>query len=449
MPYAIKAGQRTEKEINNHFNPDGSKYLPEPESLAYEKTLFPFIILSKKRYVGNLYEDDPNKKPKQKSMGIVLKRRDNAPIVKHMYGGVIDILLNHYDLNSSVEFLRGCLQDLVDGKVPLEDLIITKTIRADYKDPTKIAHKVLADRMGDRDEGNKPAANDRIPYVYIHAPNAKLQGDRIEHPEYIREMKLVPDYSFYITNQLMKPICQLYALCIEKLADYSHPTNYWMDMDKELSVKPMYNNPKKRKNRIDDLRVRCASEILFEPYLEKLGVAPKKRASPTSAKAKAESKAKRLANITLRPVTHKLVLETSDAKIKDFTGKLTYSVCEPPNTLWTKTITYKATESKNKILCQVKIMEQAFQELYDKGLLPKDGAVCIHVNTTFGNKWNKALHEADELAELFKKAIDTNDYGAVEENMDLQLFMRLVSVSDKCPYVIETMKISKTKKSEN
>ena len=243
----------------------------------------------------------------------------------------------------------------------------------------------------------------------------------------------------------MKPICQLYALCIEKLADYSHPTNYWMDMDKELSVKPMYNNPKKRKNRIDDLRVRCASEILFEPYLEKLGVAPKKRASPTSAKAKAESKAKRLANITLRPVTHKLVLETSDVKIKDFTGKLTYSVCEPPNTLWTKTIVYPAKEAKNKTLCQVKIMEQAFQELYDKGLLPKDGAVCIKINARFGNKWLKALHEADDLAELIKKAIESNDYGAVEENMDLQLFMRLVSAADKCPYIIEPTKPSQTK----
>jgi hypothetical protein len=449
LPYAIKAGQRTEKEINSHFNPDGSKYLPEPESLAYEKTLFPFIILSKKRYVGNLYEDDPNKKPKQKSMGIVLKRRDNAPIVKQMYGGVIDILLNHYDLNASVEFLKGRLQDLVDGKVPLEDLIITKTLRADYKDPTKIAHKVLADRMGDRDEGNKPAANDRIPYVYIHAPHAKLQGDRIEHPEYIREMKLVPDYSFYITNQLMKPICQLYSLCIEKLSEYPHPITYWTDMDKELSEKPMYNNPKKRKNRMDDLRIRCASEILFDPYLEQLGVAPKKRAGTTSAKAKAESKAKRLANITLRPVTHTLVLETTDAKSKGFIGRLTYSTCDSNNTLWEKTITYKANEAKNKTLCQVKIMEQAFQELYDKGVLPKEGAVCIKINARFGNKWLKALHEAEELADLIKKAIDSNDYGAVEENMDLQLFMRLVGAADKCPYVIEPMKISKTKNSED
>lgn len=41
-----------------------------------------------------LYETDPNK-CKRKEMGIVLKRRDNAPIVKDIYGGIIDILMKN------------------------------------------------------------------------------------------------------------------------------------------------------------------------------------------------------------------------------------------------------------------------------------------------------------------------------------------------------------------
>ena len=66
-------------------------FLKKPHDLEYEKTFMPFCLLSKKRYVGMLYELDPNK-GKRKSMGIVLKRRDNAPIVKDVYGGIIDIL---------------------------------------------------------------------------------------------------------------------------------------------------------------------------------------------------------------------------------------------------------------------------------------------------------------------------------------------------------------------
>jgi len=39
-----------------------------------------------------------------------------------------------------------------------------------------------------------------------------LQGDRIEHPTFIIENNLIPDYRFYITNQIMKPVMQIYEL---------------------------------------------------------------------------------------------------------------------------------------------------------------------------------------------------------------------------------------------
>ena len=82
---SIELAVYTEKQIQK-------KKLREPQILEYEKTFDPFILLSKKRYVGNLYEMNPDKY-KRKSMGIVLKRRDNAPIVKVIYGGIIDIII--------------------------------------------------------------------------------------------------------------------------------------------------------------------------------------------------------------------------------------------------------------------------------------------------------------------------------------------------------------------
>ena len=85
LNYAINIGKEVEKNI--------ASIMPFPQKLNYEKSLYPFIIFSKKRYVGNLYEHNVNKF-KQKSMGIVLKRRDNANIVKIIYGGIIDIILN-------------------------------------------------------------------------------------------------------------------------------------------------------------------------------------------------------------------------------------------------------------------------------------------------------------------------------------------------------------------
>ena len=81
------------------------KLLKKPHDLEYEKTFDPFILLSKKRYVGNKYEDDPDKY-KQTSMGIVLKRRDNAKIVKYVYGGIIDRIINQLDIKGSILFLK-------------------------------------------------------------------------------------------------------------------------------------------------------------------------------------------------------------------------------------------------------------------------------------------------------------------------------------------------------
>jgi DNA polymerase elongation subunit (family B) len=258
LEYAIEVGKHVEKNIVS--------IMPNPQKLNYEKSLYPFILFSKKRYVGNLYETDVNKF-KQKSMGIVLKRRDNAPIVKKIYGGIIDILLNQQDLHESIKYLRSELKDLVEGKSPITDLIISKSLRASYKDATKIPHKVLADRIGERDPGNKPQVNDRIPFVYIKVPDAKLQGDRIENPDYIIENGLIPDYLHYITNQIMNPVLQLYALCLDELPNYDKSIEYWQELDKELKKKPIYQDDIKRKNRIDNLKLNMVRELLFDEFI--------------------------------------------------------------------------------------------------------------------------------------------------------------------------------------
>jgi DNA polymerase delta subunit 1 len=266
LPFAIKMGKEVEKSI--------AKIMPHPQKLNYEKSLYPFILLSKKRYVGNLYETDVNKY-KQKSMGIVLKRRDNAQIVKKIYGGVIDIILEKQDLQLSIEFLKEELADLVGGKSSINELVITKSIRASYKDPSKIAHKVLADRIGSRDPGNRPVVNERIPFVYIKTDNPhSLQGDRIENPEYIVSNNLTPDYLHYITNQIMKPIIQLYALCLDQLPGYDKDHEYWDEIEKNLLTKPMYQDDKRRKNRLESLKSLMVKELLFSEFINKL-VEPK------------------------------------------------------------------------------------------------------------------------------------------------------------------------------
>ena len=257
-----------------------SSYLKGPHDLEYEKTFMPFCLLSKKRYVGMLYETDPNK-CKRKEMGIVLKRRDNAPIVKDIYGGIIDILMKEQNISRAIEFLQNSLQNIVDENYPMDKLIITKSLRSGYKNPQTIAHKVLADRITARDPGNKPGPGDRIPFVYINTPNKKaLQGDKIETPNYIKEQGLKIDYSFYITNQIMKPVQQVFALVLEKIWEIQKKklTKLTLYRKEVESIRKKYNNDRdKCESKIEDLRNKEIKALLFDKYLretnnEKQGV---------------------------------------------------------------------------------------------------------------------------------------------------------------------------------
>lgn len=262
---SIELGIQSEKLIQ--------KYLRPPHILEYEKTFWPFILFTKKRYVGNLYETDINDYV-QKSMGIVLKRRDNAPIVKYVFGGIIDTILNEKSIKLSIDFLKKSLQELIEGKFDLQMLEISKTLRGYYKDPESIAHKVLADRMAERDPGNKPQSNDRIPYIYINvkktSPNEKiLQGDKIEHTNYVREKKLEPDYLIYLQNQIMKPVSQIYELIVTQLEKFNKTSDYFNVLEKSLIEK----NPDKKyeyiKNKVQEAKQKEIKRILFDEFIRK------------------------------------------------------------------------------------------------------------------------------------------------------------------------------------
>jgi len=294
LAYCIKCGIDSGKYITEHLHLEDKK----PQDLEYEKTFWPFILISKKRYTGDKYEFSAEKVPERTSMGLVTKRRDNAPIVKYVFGNLINKLIYDRNLYTTVDWLKYILNKICEGNEDMSMFILSKTLNSYYKNPDSMAHKVLADRIGDRDPGNKPKANDRIPYAFIEVddkpifmgnkmitkkvntgerkmitkkvntgkrkmitkdipngftksgePKTKkakvpegepifknervpegefiyknvtvdegepkykkkivLQGDRIEHPDYIKQNNIKLDYKYYISNQIMNPVKQV------------------------------------------------------------------------------------------------------------------------------------------------------------------------------------------------------------------------------------------------
>ena len=210
--------------------------LKKPHDFQYEKVFSPFIIFSKKRYVGNLYEDNPDDYY-QKSMGIATKRRDYAPIVKTIYGGAIKILLQNETnamgnpVVNAAAFVKKWVNDMMENRVSLNQLTLTKSLRSEYKMATPPAHKVLANRITARDPGNAPASGDRLSFVYFKqppgGPRLVSQGDRVETPAYMKANGLKPDPEYYIEHQLENPVGQLFSILIDQLPDARPPLQGW------------------------------------------------------------------------------------------------------------------------------------------------------------------------------------------------------------------------------
>jgi len=246
-------------------------YTP-PHDLEYEKVYYPLILITKKRYIGIKYEFDPEE-GKKTSMGVVTKRRDNAPILKHTFIGVVDTLMKECDLYKAIDLVKDICKKMIYGHFDLNMFVISKTLREYYKDPESIAHKVLAMRMGERDPGNKPACNERIPYVYIkieEKPGVKyIQGDKIEHINYVREANCQVDYEVYITNQIMKPVSQIFELVVEHIPGYKHNKNpdYFNNLEQYYYEK-YKGDLKKTQKKISQLKINMIKDLIFQPLIQ-------------------------------------------------------------------------------------------------------------------------------------------------------------------------------------
>ena len=176
-------------------------------------------------------------------------------------------------ITKSIKFVDECLENMLQEKYPIEKLLITKSLRGYYKNPKQIAHKVLAERIGLRDSGNKPGAGDRIYYGYIKNLDKKaLQGDKIETPEFIKANNLQIDYGHYITNQIMKPLLQLFALELENINEFKKKRGItlqsWYSEVEKLKAK--WPDCEKFEKKYEELRCKEVKSLIFDKYLKDL-----------------------------------------------------------------------------------------------------------------------------------------------------------------------------------
>lgn len=228
---AFEEGKKLAEEVTNML-------FKKPINLEFEKVYSPYIILSKKRYLGNYYGKSPYVIDKVEQKGIVLQRRDNPEIVKRIYKGIISPLLDNGNrgIMISVNYLKKELEKLLAGEIALNELVITKALAKgygkisddgeekvgndDYKS-MNLPHVALARNMRTKDPGSAPNIGDRLSYLFVELPGnpkAKLY-EKVKDIQSVIDENLKVDYLYYVDNQLYNPITEVLGILYPNIKD--------------------------------------------------------------------------------------------------------------------------------------------------------------------------------------------------------------------------------------
>lgn len=173
--------------------------------MEFEKTYFPLFLLGKKRYCGIKYESvDVGKR---QVMGMEATRRDNCLYLKSTQLEFIDKLCDNKP-EEAMESLRKRIFDLAHGKVPIEQLVISKKFgKTDYKNVQ--IHVELNDRIKKRTPALAYSLGSRIPYVVVKGSGPLAQ--RGEDADFITKHNIPIDLGYYLDKQIVAPMLRLVA----------------------------------------------------------------------------------------------------------------------------------------------------------------------------------------------------------------------------------------------
>jgi len=211
---AFDIGKMIEKTINNYYQGNMTAKI--------ESVFKSFLIVAKKRYAGLAVEIEDGKiKEKIVMKGIETVRKDWCGLTEKVLSKVLEFLLKAGSIKDALEYVKNVIKDLEEGKIDIEELIITKSISRNLNEYKGVQpHVELVKKMMKRSPGKVPMVGDRVNFVIVTGP--ELVSKRAEDPEYVLEKGLKIDTKYYIENQILPPIERLFeAVGIKRSAIFS------------------------------------------------------------------------------------------------------------------------------------------------------------------------------------------------------------------------------------
>ena len=188
--------------------------------LTNEKVYFPYLLLKKKNYAAIKFTSDGKGGFKEELdlKGIDAVRRDRSQLVRDASNAILHSLLYERSVVSAMKVLRQQLQDMAEGKVPIQAFVLSKSLKSNYSS-SNLPHVMAWKRMLDRGDEGAPPVGARMPYVIL-ADSTGMGGketaaklyERSEHPDFAVSSGRKLDYPYYIES-LFNPLYKLLQFC--------------------------------------------------------------------------------------------------------------------------------------------------------------------------------------------------------------------------------------------
>lgn len=228
----MQDGIRQARRISTRF--------PAPISLEFEKVYKPYLLLSKKKYVGAMYASNADRPDKMDVKGMEMVRRDCSLYVSRVTEECMRKLVMDGDTETAVRLAQESVRKLTRGKVDANELVLSKKLtRVDYTNK-HMCHLVVAEKMRKRG-AETYVIGDRIDFVMIKElvtdprqlrkeaethpeqflKTTKKKGGafvpvrkvcyRAENPAYAFENNLPLDYDYYMRAHLENSLVRLFT----------------------------------------------------------------------------------------------------------------------------------------------------------------------------------------------------------------------------------------------
>jgi DNA polymerase delta subunit 1 len=186
--------------IVEHIN----RELPKPLKLLVEKYYEKMAFLTKKRYL--MYDG-----VKITTKGVANSRRNYCTFTRNLYSDTIKMMFERHE-EEVFEYVFDQLLQLVNGNVPVEQLVMTKSIKPleSYKSAS-VPHVIMYRRL--IADGNVVELGNRLEYLFVDLGyKCKLQGQKMFTPQEVAIKSLEVDYLYYIEKQLIVVMDELLSL---------------------------------------------------------------------------------------------------------------------------------------------------------------------------------------------------------------------------------------------